>query len=123
MVKYMTDSSDFISNITRFEDFENAIRTEHERFENSLAYPGYTGLGAKPATKNQTYINKVATKNKGEGFSLDKDGTPPQNGWLIYHVLHVVNRATLFSIVRVSPSYAILMVVNKNRHQKHTNSI
>ena len=78
----MADNAEAFSRITVFADFENAIRSEHEKFDSSAAYPGYTGLGAKPATKTYTNINNLKNQNQvPKGFKLDKDGNPPK--WMV----------------------------------------
>ena len=81
LIKFMADNSNAISIITVFEEFENLIISENEKLESSLAYPGYTGLGAKSKTKAHFNINAVQKTDRNsklpKAFKLGQDGKPP----------------------------------------------
>ena len=77
VVKFMADKADKIATIRHFNEFENAIRQQHEKFDTSLDYQGYTGLGAKPPNKFPK-INAVRSNDTlSKGLKLDKNGEPP----------------------------------------------
>ena len=64
MIKLMTDNAENFADMRDLNVFENAIRQHDEKFQSSLAYPGYTGLGAKPPT---TFSQVAAVKSNQSG--------------------------------------------------------
>ena len=65
--------------LTELNEFENLIKAQVGKYRASPAYPGYTGLGAKPPTQLSTlHENAVKTRNAklSKGMGLDAQRNP-----------------------------------------------